>query len=65
MNWHGSQTGFAAYHNSRVNILFADGHVGTLGGAEVGQTLGKYARNDYFALVIDRNWVGTRYPLQQ
>ena len=65
MNWHGSQTGFAASHNNRVNTLFADGHVGTLNGAEVGRTLGKYARNDYFALVIDRNWVGTRYPLQQ
>ncbi|MBQ9804427.1 MAG: prepilin-type N-terminal cleavage/methylation domain-containing protein [Lentisphaeria bacterium] len=65
MNWHGAQTGFAIRHNGKANILFADSHVGTHNGAEIGYTLGKYARNDYYALAISNSWLGSRYPLKQ
>ena len=65
MNWHGAQTGFAVRHNGKANILFADSHVSSHNGVEIGYMLGKYARNDYFALAIDNSWVGNRYPLKQ
>jgi len=65
MNWHGKQTGFAIRHNGKANILFADSHVGTHNGAEIGYMLGKYARNDYYALAISNSWLGSSYPLKQ
>jgi prepilin-type processing-associated H-X9-DG protein/prepilin-type N-terminal cleavage/methylation domain-containing protein len=65
INWHGSQTGFAVRHSGKANILFADSHVSSHAGAEIGHMLGKYARNDYSALAIDNLWVGRSHSLKQ